>query len=100
MGEHHVVSWRLYVGIFLGLCALTAITVYAAGVDFGPFNTVIALVIASLKATLVAMFFMHLRWSPRLTTLFLFSGFVFLAILILLTVSDYISRPWPITPAG
>ena len=100
MAEHHVVSWRLYVGIFAALAALTAITVYAAGVDFGPFNTVIALGIASLKATLVIMFFMHLRWSPRLTTLFLFSGFVFLAILILLTVSDYISRPWPITPVG
>ena len=100
MAEHHVVSWRLYVGIFAALAALTAITVYAAGVDFGPFNTVIALGIASLKATLVIMFFMHLRWSSRLTTLFLFSGFVFLAILILLTVSDYISRPWPITPVG
>jgi cytochrome c oxidase subunit IV len=100
MAEHHVVSWRLYVSIFLGLCVLTAATVFAAGVDFGPFNTVIALAIASLKATLVIMFFMHLRWSPRLTTLFLFSGVVFLGILILLTVSDYISRPWPITPAG
>jgi caa(3)-type oxidase subunit IV len=41
---------------------------------------------------------MHVRYSPRLTTLVLFSGFVFLAILILLTVADYISRPWPITP--
>jgi cytochrome c oxidase subunit 4 len=100
MAGHHVVSWRLYVGIFVALAVLTAITVFAAGVDFGPFNTVIALSIASLKATLVVMFFMHLRWSPRLTTLVLFSGFVFLAVLILLTVSDYVSRPWPITPVG
>jgi cytochrome c oxidase subunit IV len=100
MAEHHVVSWRLYVFIFVALAVLTAITVFAAGVDFGPFNTVIALTIASLKATLVILFFMHMRWSPRLTTLVLFAGFVFLAILILLTVSDYISRPWPITPVG
>jgi len=100
MAEHHVVSWRLYVFVFLALCVLTAGTVFAAGVDFGPFNTVIALTIASLKATLVILFFMHVRWSPRLTHLFLFTGFVFLAVLILLTVSDYISRPWPITPVG
>src|SRR5262249_29352359 len=99
MAGHHVVSWRLYVFIFVALAVLTAVTVFAAGVDFGPFNTVIALGIASLKATLVILFFMHMRWSPRLTTLFLFGGFVFLAILILLTISDYISRPWPITPA-
>lgn len=100
MAEHHVVSWRLYAFVFLALCVFTAITVFAAGVDFGPFNTVIALTIASLKATLVILFFMHVRWSPRLTHLVLFAGFVFLAILILLTVSDYISRPWPITPVG
>jgi cytochrome c oxidase subunit 4 len=98
MAGHHVVSWRIYVVIFVALAVLTVVTVQAAGRDFGNFNTVIALGIAAVKATLVILFFMHLRYSPRLTTLVLFSGLVFLAILILLTVADYISRPWPITP--
>jgi cytochrome c oxidase subunit 4 len=100
MTTHHVVSWRVYVLIFLALAVLTVVTVSAAGHDFGPFNAVIALVIATIKATLVILFFMHLRYSPRLTTLVLFSGFVFLAILILITFADYLSRPWPITPTG
>ncbi len=98
MAEHHVVSWRIYLVIFLALAVLTVVTVLAAGRDFGAFNTVIALSIASIKAVLVILYFMHLRYSPRLTTLVLFSGFVFLAILILLTIADYLSRPWPITP--
>ena len=100
MAEHHVVSWRLYVVIFLALAVLTVVTVQAAGQDFGTFNTLIALGIASVKAILVILFFMHVRYSPRLTTLVLFSGFVWLAILILLTIADYLSRPWPITPVG
>ncbi len=100
MAGHHVVSWRVYVVIFLALAVLTVVTVQAAGHDFGSFNTLIALGIASIKATLVILFFMHVRYSPRLTTLVLFSGFVWLGILILLTVADYVSRPWPITPAG
>jgi cytochrome c oxidase subunit 4 len=100
MAGHHVVSWRIYVGIFAALAVLTVLTVLAAGRDFGSFNTLIALGIATLKATLVILFFMHVRYSPRLTTLVLFSGFAFLALLILLTAADYISRPWPITPAG
>ena len=99
MAGHHVVSWRVYLVIFLALAVLT-VTVQAAGRDFGPFNTVIALGIAAVKATLVILFFMHVRYSPRLTTLVLFSGFVFLAILILITFADYLSRPWPITPVG
>jgi cytochrome c oxidase subunit 4 len=100
MAGHHVVSWRTYLVIFLALAVLTVVTVQAAGRDFGAFNTVIALGIAAVKATLVILFFMHVRYSPRLTTLVLFSGFVFLAILILITFADYLSRPWPITPVG
>jgi cytochrome c oxidase subunit 4 len=100
MTAHHVVSWRVYVVIFLALAVLTVVTVQAAGQDFGSFNTLIALGIAAIKATLVFLFFMHVRYSPRLTTLVLFSGFVWLAILILLTIADYVSRPWPITPVG
>jgi cytochrome c oxidase subunit 4 len=99
MSEHHVVSWRVYLVIFLLLCTLTAVTVQAAGRDFGVLNTTIALGVAFTKATLVVLYFMHVRYSSRLTHLFIFAGVVWLAILILLTVSDYISRPWPIIPA-
>ena len=94
----HVVSWRVYLTVFVALLLLTVVTVQAAGRDFGPFNTVIALTIAVIKAGLVVLYFMHLRYSSRLNHLVLFAGVVWLAILVLLTVSDYISRPWPITP--
>jgi cytochrome c oxidase subunit 4 len=100
MSQHHVVSWKLYLGIFLALCVLTVATVLAAGHDFGALNTPIALAIAAAKATLVILFFMHVRYSPRLTTLVLSAGFAFLLLLIVFTGSDYISRNWPITPAG
>jgi cytochrome c oxidase subunit 4 len=97
---HHVVSWKLYLGIFLVLCVLTVATVGAAGQDFGALNTPIALAIAVTKATLVILFFMHVKYSPRLTTLVLSAGFVFLILLIIFTGSDYVSRSWPITPGG
>jgi cytochrome c oxidase subunit 4 len=96
----HVVSWRVYLTVFAVLLLLTVITVEAAGHDFGPLNTVIALAIAVIKAALVVLYFMHLRYSGRLNHLVLFAAVVWLAILVLLTVSDYISRPWPITPVG
>ena len=97
--SEHVVSWRVYVTVFIALVLLTVVTFQAAGHDFGPFNTLIALAIAVVKASLVVLYFMHLRYSSRLTTLVVFAGFVWLGILILLTLSDYLSRPWPITPS-
>jgi len=100
MAQHHIVSWKLYLGILLVLCVLTVATVGVAGHDFGALNTPIALAIAVAKATLVVLFFMHVKYSPRLTTLVLSAGFVFLLLLIVFTGSDYISRNWPITPAG
>lgn len=100
MSQHHVVSWKLYLGIFLALCVLTVATVEAAGQDFGSFNTPIALAIAITKATLVVLFFMHVKYSPRLTTLVVAAGVAFLLLLIIFTGSDYLSRTWPITPAG
>ena len=96
MSKPHVVSWPVYLCIFLILAILTAATVWAAGRDFGSFNTLVALTIAVVKATLVILYFMHLRYSPRLTILVVFMGFVWLAILILLTMSDYLSRGWSI----
>ena len=65
--SHHVVSWKVYLGVFLALVALTVITVWVAGHDFGEFNLVVALGVAITKATLVVLYFMHARYSERVT---------------------------------
>lgn len=88
----HVVSPRTYVTIFLALMVLTAVTVWAAFVDLGPFNTVVALVIACTKMMLVVLFFMHVRYSSRLTWAVVGAGFFWLGLLLLLTLSDYVTR--------
>ena len=62
--------------------------------DLGPWNTVVALGIAFLKATLVALFFMHVKYSPRLTQVVVAGGLFWLVILIALTLSDFVSRGW------
>jgi cytochrome c oxidase subunit IV len=91
--ERHA-SPRLYLGVFLTLIVLTAITVVAARHDFGVFNNVVALTIAFTKALLVIAFFMHVRWAGKLVILVVGSGFVFLGILLFFTMSDYVSRSW------
>jgi cytochrome c oxidase subunit 4 len=78
----------------------TVLTVAASGHDFGALNTPIALGIAATKATLVVLYFMHVRYSPRLVALMVSAGLAFLALLILFTMSDYVSRPWPIVPGS
>jgi cytochrome c oxidase subunit 4 len=88
----HVEPAGLYVGIFGLLMILTAVTVGAALTDLGPFNTVVALVIACTKMVLVILFFMHVRHSGRLTWATLAAGFFFLALLLLMTLSDYLTR--------
>ena len=100
MAGHHVVSWRIYLAVFVALCLLTLITVQVTGHDFGRLNLIVALAIAVTKATLVVLYFMHARYSPRLTALVIAAGLAFFAILLFLTLSDYISRPWPLASAG
>jgi cytochrome c oxidase subunit IV len=92
--EEHVVSPMLYVGVFATLLVLTFLTVMASGHDFGPFNTAVALGIACVKAMLVILFFMHARWSGKLTAIVICSGLLFLAFLIGITLSDYLTRHW------
>ena len=89
---HHVTSIPLYIGIFLALMVLTAITIWAGMQDFGALNTIVALGIASLKATLVLLFFMHLRHSSRLTWVVVIVSFVMVGILFMMTYSDYLTR--------
>src|SRR5216683_2360618 len=97
--SEHIVSVRVYVAIFLALMLGTTLTVVAAFHDFPwRFNTVIALTIASVKATLVVLYFMHVRYSSRLVWVIVASALFWLAILFALTFSDYWTRGWfPVT---
>ena len=90
----HVVPVKTYIAVFLALMVLTAVTVWAAGQDFGAFNTVVALAIAVTKASLVVLFFMHVKYGPPLVKLAVLSALVFLGILLVITLSDYRSRGW------
>jgi cytochrome c oxidase subunit 4 len=90
--SEHIVSPKVYVGIFLSLMVLTAATVVAAYVNLGPFNIVIALAIASVKATLVVLYFMHARYSPNRTHMVIIAAVFWLAIMLALTLSDYVTR--------
>ena len=92
--SEHVVSTRTYYVIFIILMVLTAVTVWVATLDLGRLNIVAALAIAVIKATLVLLYFMHLRHSPRLTWLIVSVAFVWLLILIGLTMSDELTRTW------
>lgn len=101
-GGHHIVSVKVYLLIFFALLAGTALTVTVSYYDLDvqllgktvPFNTVVMLCIAATKATLVILYFMHVKYSPRLLWIFVAAGFMWLAILIILTMSDYASRNW------
>jgi cytochrome c oxidase subunit 4 len=90
----HVVPLRVYLFVFFSLLALTATTVAVAFVDLGPLNNVVALGVAVLKATLVILFFMHVRYSSRLVGLVIVSGLFWLVIMVGLTLVDYATRGW------
>ena len=90
----HVVPIRIYFVIFASLMILTAVTVAVAYYDLGALNTIVALSIAVTKAALVILYFMHVRYSPSLTKLVVAGSFLWLFILLSITMSDYISRAW------
>jgi len=96
----HIVQPRTYIVIFLALMVGTALTVMAAFYDFpGPMNVVVALTIACIKATLVVLYFMHVRYSGRLVSLVIVAALLWLAILFAITFSDYWTRHW-LAPLG
>ncbi|MEK6299433.1 MAG: cytochrome C oxidase subunit IV family protein [Acidobacteriota bacterium] len=92
--SEHVVSRKIYFIIFGALLVLTAATVWVATFDLGAWNAVVALSIAVLKGTLVVLYFMHVRYSSKLTWVFVAAGFFWLAILLAFTFSDYATRGW------
>jgi|EndMetStandDraft_5_1072996.scaffolds.fasta_scaffold123690_2 cytochrome c oxidase subunit 4 len=96
----HVVPLGVYFAVFAALMLGTWLTVMAAHQDFGRYNTAVALAIAITKASLVVVFFMHVKYSPRLITLVVVGSFVWLAILLFITLSDYWTRGGLGTPGS
>jgi cytochrome c oxidase subunit 4 len=96
----HVIPQRIYILIFVTLLMLTLVTVDVAFYNFGWLNLYIALTIATCKATLVILYFMHLRYSERLTWVFVGAGLFWLALLIGLTIGEIFSRGWSPVPSG
>ena len=100
--SEHIVQRKVYFAIFGGLMIFTALTVFAAFVDldhvFKGANTVVALTIAVIKATLVVLYFMHVRYSSRLTWVIVAAGIFWLGIMFVLTASDYLTRPNGLAP--
>jgi cytochrome c oxidase subunit 4 len=92
--QHHVVSPKIYVAVFLSLLVFTGLTVGASYVEMGVFNPIAAIAIACIKMVLVVLFFMHVGYSTKLTMLTVGCGFFMFLVLIGMTMADYISRAW------
>ncbi|HEV2348823.1 MAG TPA: cytochrome C oxidase subunit IV family protein [Terriglobia bacterium] len=91
----HIVPTKIYFTIFAILIAMTGLTTWVATLDMpSPWNTVVALAIAIFKASLVILFFMHVKYSSNLTRAAVVAGFFWLAILMVLTLSDILTRHW------
>ena len=90
----HISPIRTYLAIFGALMVGTVVTVVAAMTNLGALNFPVAIAIAITKATLVVLFFMHVKESSRLTKLIVGTGFFFLIVLFTLTLTDYLSRGW------
>jgi cytochrome c oxidase subunit 4 len=92
--EHHIVSPAQYALVFGTLLLFTLLTVVAANIDMGVFNPIIALGIASFKAVVVILFFMHVKYQSNLIKMTVGAGFFTFLVLITMTLSDYMSRAW------
>ena len=91
--SEHVLSSKMYYGIWIALMVLTVVTASVAFIDLGPFNTVVALVIATCKALLVVLFFMHVKYSSeKLTKMTIAASVFWLLLLLLLSMADYGTR--------
>jgi cytochrome c oxidase subunit IV len=96
--SEHIVSPAVYVAVFLALIVGTGLTVFAATVDLGMWNTPAALLIAVAKAMLVVLYFMHVKYSSRLVALAVGGSILWLLLLIAGVAADYLSRGWVGTP--
>jgi cytochrome c oxidase subunit 4 len=96
----HVIPQKIYILVFVTLLLLTLVTVDVAFYDAGWLSLYIALAIATTKATLVILYFMHLRYSSKLTWAFVATGLLFLVILLAFTMSDIFTRELMNEPPG
>ncbi len=87
-------SPRIYFINGLALLAFLALTIGAAYINLGPLNTIVAMSISAAKAALIILFFMHMRYGKPLMWLFVGAGFFWLGIMLVLAMSDYLSRGW------
>jgi cytochrome c oxidase subunit IV len=94
----HILPAGMYYGIFGALMVLTALTVGAAFVDLGFLNIIVALTIAVVKASLVVLFFMHVKYGNRMNWVVIGSGVFWLLILLGMLMLDYSSRGWMPVP--
>ena len=92
--SEHIVPTRTYYTIFAVLMLCTGLTVAIAFVNLGAMNIVAALTIAAFKATIVVLFFMHVKYSTRLTWAVVVGSLFWLGILLALTLGDYLTRGW------
>ncbi len=92
--EMHIVSPGVYVAVGVALLILTGTTVGVSYIDLGVFNAVVALAIAVIKMLLVVLFFMHVKYSPRLTKLTVLAGVFVFIVLVGMTLTDYMTRAW------
>ncbi|MHC4959921.1 MAG: cytochrome C oxidase subunit IV family protein [Planctomycetota bacterium] len=90
----HILPLKTYLAVFGALCVLTVVTVMVAKQDFGAMNTVVAVGIATIKAVLVVLYFMHLRYAFPLIWILAIAGLVFFIILVALTMADVDTRPF------
>ncbi len=105
MSSNHIVPTKIYIYVFAALIILTLATTEIAKVDLGWANTPVAFLIAGCKTALVALFFMHMKWSSYKIQIIAVSGVVWLVLLFAFTISDYATRdwlpvpgPWPESP--
>jgi cytochrome c oxidase subunit IV len=93
--SERIMSSRFYYAIWIALLCLTVITAAVSFVDLGPFNTIVALVIATFKALLVVLFFMHVKdTSEKLTKTVIVAAMFWLLLLLALSMADYTTRLW------
>lgn len=90
--KHHITTNKTYVIVWITLMVLTAVTVYVSYINFGILNIVIALVVASIKASIVALYFMHLKFEDSITWVFALFPLSLLALLIAMTITDTFTR--------
>lgn len=93
-GEQHESSVRTYFIVYVWLMLLMVLTIVAARLDLGAANIVVALLIAAVKAILVVLIFMHVKYGGKLVWIFSSAAFLWLGIMLTLTMADYVSRTW------